>query len=85
VTALTLGLYAPAAELRTMRYVARHTYVEGEEQKPKRFGMSLRMWSDWGYLWVQTLLLLVTFGLYLPWFYAKVMSRFTERLYVIES
>jgi uncharacterized membrane protein YjgN (DUF898 family) len=85
VTVLTLGLYAPAAELRTMRYVARHTYVEGEEQKPKRFGMSLRMWSDWGYLWVQTLLLIVTFGLYLPWFYAKVMSRFTERLYIIES
>jgi hypothetical protein len=43
------------------------------------------MWSDWGYLWVQTLLLVVTFGLYLPLFYAKVMSRFTERLYVIES
>lgn len=83
---VTLGLYVPAAMLRMMRYVANHTIVEGDQaSKPLRFGMSLRMWRDWGYLWVQTLLLLVTFGIYMPWYYAKVMSRFTSRLYITES
>ena len=82
---LTLGLYTPAAQLRIMRYITRHTLVEDGEGKERKFGIGLRMWSDWGFLWVQTLLLVVTFGLYLPWYYAKVTSRFTERLYIIEN
>lgn len=82
LTVLTVGLYGPMAVLRTMRYVAHHTTIEAEGQKPLTMGFRLRPWSDWGYLWLQTLLLVVTFGLYLPWYYAKVMNRFTSRLYV---
>lgn len=82
LTVLTVGLYGPMAVLRIMRYIAEHTTIEAEGQKPLTMGLRLRPWSDWGYLWLQTLLLIVTFGLYLPWYYAKVMNRFSSRLYV---
>lgn len=83
LTMLTLGLYTPMAELRIMRYVAERSVVVGEDGE-KAMGLYLRPWRDWGWMWVQTLLLIVTLGVYSPWYYAKVMNRFGSRLYVEE-
>ena len=84
LTLLTCGLYAPMAELRTMRYVAERCVVMSPDGEEKSMGLRLRSWSDWAWLWGQVLLLVITLGLYLPWYYAKVMNRFGGRLYVEE-
>lgn len=81
LTFITLGIYAPMAELRIMRYVAEKSVVVGEDGE-KSMGLHLRPWRDWGWLWVQTLLLILTLGVYSPWYYAKAMNRFGSRLYV---
>ncbi len=78
---LTFGIYAPAAELKIMRYFLRGTVV-GTDKVEGRFGMELRMWRDWGYLLGQMLLLIVTLGVYLPWYYVNVCRRFVGRIYV---
>lgn len=82
LTLLTCGLYAPMAELRIMRYVAERSVVVSPEGEEKSLGLRLRSWRDWAWLWGQVLLLTITLGLYLPWYYAKVMNRFGGRLYV---
>lgn len=78
LTVLTLGLYTPMMELRLMQYFAEGVDV-GEES---RLGMSLRPWRDWLYVWAQALLVLVTCGLYMPWYYTKILRRFIPRLYL---
>ncbi len=81
---LTAGLYAPMASLRMMQYVAERSVVVGADGEEKRLGLRLRSWRDWAWMWGQMLLLVVTLGIYLPWFYAKTMNRFGSRLYVEE-
>jgi uncharacterized membrane protein YjgN (DUF898 family) len=78
LTILTLGLYTPMMELRLVQYFAEGVDV-GEE---RRLGMSLRPWRDWLYVWAQSLLVLVTCGLYMPWYYTKILRRFIPRLYL---
>ena len=81
---LTVGLYAPMASLRTMQYVAERSVVVGADGEEKPMGLRLRSWRDWAWTWGQMLLLVVTLGLYLPCYYAKMMNRFGGRLYVEE-
>lgn len=80
LTILTLGLYTPMMELRLLKYFAET--VEVGEEHPRRMGMSLRSWRDWGYVWGQLLLVIVTLGLYMPWYYTKILRRFIPRLYL---
>lgn len=81
VTVLTLGLYAPMMELRTMQYFA-STVTVGEGRQAERFGMVLRSWRDWAYVWGQLLLVIITLGIYMPWYYTKILNRFIPRLYL---
>lgn len=83
LTLLTLGLYTPMMELRLMQYVAENTKV-GEGEGARYLGMRLRAWRDWGYVWLQMLLTIITLGIYLPWYYTKILNRFIPRLYVEE-
>ena len=83
LTMITAGLYAPMAELRTMRYVAERCVVVGPDGE-KSMGLRLRSWRDWAWVWGQVLIFVLTLGFYLPWYYAKVMNRFGSRLYVEE-
>lgn len=78
---LTLGLYAPMAELRIYRYVARRTYIIGDGGEEGRFGLVLHPWRDWAWVWVQIVLTIITLGIYTPWFLANYFSRFGSRLY----
>jgi len=81
LTIITLGLYTPMMELQLMRYFAECTRV-GEGKDARRLGMTLHPWRDWGYVWLQLLLVTVTCGIYMPWYYAKVLNRFIPRIYV---
>ncbi|MBP3332063.1 MAG: DUF898 family protein [Tidjanibacter sp.] len=78
---ITIGLYAPAASLKIWRYFTQ-SLVVGTDKIEGRFGMELHMWRDWLYFLGQMLLLIITLGLYLPWYYKKVYGRFFARIYV---
>ena len=78
---LTLGLYAPMMELRYCQYLVRSLRC-GESEESPRLGMVLRGWSDWGFVILQLLLVAVTLGIYLPWYYGRILSRFVPRIYV---
>lgn len=78
LTVLTLGLYTPMMELRLMQYFAEGVEVAEE----RRMGMSLHPWRDWLYVWGQLLLVIVTCGLYMPWYYTNILRRFIPRLYL---
>ena len=81
LTVITLGLYAPAASLKLWRYFAQSVVV-GTDKVEGRFGMDLSIWRDWLYVLGQMLLLIVTLGVYMPWYYTKLYNRFIPRLYV---
>lgn len=78
---LTLGLYSPMMWLRIVQYFLSATSL-GEGRERVRLGMRLRSWRDWAYVWGQTLLVVVTLGIYTPWFYARLMNRFVPRIYI---
>lgn len=81
LTVVTLGLYTPMMELRTMRYFAKCTRV-GEGPEARKMGMTLRSWRDWAYVWGQLLLVVITLGIYMPWYYTRILNRFIPRIYV---
>ena len=78
---ITLGLYAPMMELRVLQYFIDGSRV-GEGRDARRFGMRITAWRDWAFLWGQLLLVMLTFGIYTPWYYARVMNRFIPRVYL---
>lgn len=78
---LTLGLYSPMMWLRIVQYFLSATSL-GEGRERVRLGMRLRSWRDWAYVWGQTLLVVVTLGIYTPWCYARLMNRFVPRIYI---
>lgn len=78
LSTITLGLYLPVFVLRWNRYCLTHA-VLGQELVEERFGMLLRPWRDWGFVWCQMLLSFVTLGIYYPWAYAKIVNRFVPR------
>lgn len=84
LTAVTAGIYWPMALLRIWRYYVGRT-VLGEEQVEVRFGFSSSLLIDYGRLFVQLLLTVVTAGIYLPWGYARTMELLLGRTYVEET
>lgn len=81
LTIFTLGLYYPMMELRMLQYFAEGTEVV-YEGKARRMGFSIRSWRDWAYVWGQMLILCAMGGIYLPWYYARVLNRFVPRAYI---
>jgi len=67
LTVLSLGLWWPGATLVLYRYFVRHTVVEDEAGAVVRFSFEGSLGEGWKYLWVQTLLTLVTLGFYGAW------------------
>lgn len=78
---ITCGLYAPMMELRILQYFVDSCRV-GEGRDARRFGMKIMAWRDWAFVWGQLLLVMFTFGIYTPWYYARVMNRFVPRIYL---
>ena len=75
---ITLGIYWPMALLRIWRYYVGRTVI-GDETVEMRFGFSTSLLTDFGRLFVQLLLTVVTCGIYLPWGYARTRSCRAEK------
>lgn len=71
VTAITLGIYWPAAFLRIYKYFAERTVLESGDAELGRLYFEGKLGKGFLLLWGQCLLSIVTLGIYLPWAIAK--------------
>jgi len=79
LTILSLGLWWPGATLVLYRYFVRHTVVEGDAGTVVSFAFEGDLGEGWGYLWVQSLLTVVTLGFYGAWSGPNVTRWFATR------
>lgn len=81
---VTLGIYAPLGYLRLYRYFAERTVAE-RVGKSLRFGYELDAKKDFLFIWGQSLLTLVTLGIYYPWAFSKIGKRVLSKTYSTDS
>lgn len=72
LTAVTAGIYWPAAMLRLYRYFLGKTVVSVGEEEIGRLGFDGSIGKGFGLIWGQTLLSAITLGIYIPWAFSKV-------------
>ena len=71
LTAITLGIYWPAAFLKIYKYFAERTVLESGDAELGRLYFEGKLGEGFLLLWGQCLLSIVTLGIYLPWAIAK--------------
>lgn len=77
---ITVGIYMPAAYLKLFKYFVDRTVTYDEENKiVKRFSFELETIPDFLFLWGQTLLCIVTLGIYYPWAICNIATKFSQR------
>ena len=81
---LTLGIYFPMAMIRLYKYFADRTVATSEERK-LQFGYDADQLNDFLFLWGQTLLTILTLGIYYPWAMCKTWNRILSRTYLTEN
>jgi len=77
---ITVGIYSPLATLQLYKYFAERTYARSE-LKSKTFGYDIEPLDDFLFIWGQTLLTIITLGVYYPWAFCKVRSRILSKTY----
>lgn len=78
---ITIGIYSPAAGIKIYKYFADRTVAQSAETK-RSFGFEANNWSDFLYIWGQTLLTIITIGIYAPWCICNVNKRILSRTYL---
>jgi uncharacterized membrane protein YjgN (DUF898 family) len=71
--------------ITTWRYFASKTVLIQNNEKTAHFGFEGKTRKGFCLLWGQTLLCIITLGLYLPWAYAKCMNYFINNTYFEEN
>ncbi len=84
LTIITLGIYFPMMYLRLYEHFAVRTIV-AREKSYRTFGYDLEAREDFLFIWAQTLLCIVTLGIYVPWAFCKVGERVLSKTYLTES
>lgn len=84
LTFITLGIYMPMAMLRLYKYFADRTVASGEERK-LNFGYDIDQLNDFLLIWGQTLLSIITLGVYYPWAVCKIYNRILSKTYLKEE
>ncbi len=72
LTIITAGIYGPAALLRLYRYFVGRTAIFEGENEVGRLGFDGSIGRGFGLIWGQTLLAIVTLGVYFPWGWARI-------------
>lgn len=77
---VTVGIYMPVASLKLYQYFAERT-IARSETSVKKFGYNIEPTSDFLFIWGQFLLSIVTFGIYYPWAFCKIVDRILSKTY----
>lgn len=81
LTIITAGIYWPAFMLRLIRYFAAKTVLTENAKELGRCGLYVPMGRGFFYIWGQTLLTVITLGIYAPWAYANVIRFIVNGFY----
>ncbi|MFW5644788.1 MAG: DUF898 family protein [Bacteroidota bacterium] len=82
LAALTIGIYYPLAYLKIYQYFLQNTEVKNDIGENLTLGYELDAVEDFLFIWGQTLLSIITIGIYIPWAYCKVMKRVLGKTYI---
>lgn len=81
---ITVGIYWPLAMLKLYQYFAERTFAQSDLQT-LRFGYDLEQLRDFLFLWGQSLLTIITLGIYYPWALSKIGARVLGKTYLVEK
>ena len=81
LSAVTLGVYFPAAYIKVYRYFAERTKIDGENGQAGALGFQGQTGKGFGLMWGQGLLAIITVGIYTPWALSKVGKWFMSNTY----
>lgn len=84
LAALTFGIYYPLAYLKIYQYFLQKTQIKSDTGENVNLGYELDATNDFLFIWGQTLLTIITIGIYAPWAYCKVMERVLGKTYLEE-
>jgi uncharacterized membrane protein YjgN (DUF898 family) len=84
LTMITIGIYMPLAMLRLYKYFTDRT-IAGTNDRKLKFGYDIDQLSDFLFIWGQTLLTIITLGIYYPWAFCKIGNRILGKTYLIED
>ncbi len=79
---ITFGIYFPLAYLRLYEYFSERTVSNIVDNQSIKFGYDLEEWNDFKFIWGQTLLAIITLGIYYPWALAKIGQRVLGKTYM---
>jgi Predicted membrane protein len=85
LTLITFGIYMPMAYLKLYDYFIHKTESNVVDNQQIRFGYDMEANEDYPYLLGQTLLTIVTLGIYYPWALANVGKRILNKTYMAKS
>jgi hypothetical protein len=74
----------PMAILRLYKYFSEKTIATSPERKLK-FGYAIDQLNDFLFIWGQTLLTIITLGIYYPWAFCKIGKRVLSKTYLREE
>jgi uncharacterized membrane protein YjgN (DUF898 family) len=80
LSVITLGIYSPLATLHLYKYFAERT-IARSKLSHKSFGYDIEPLDDFLFIWGQTLLTIITLGIYFPWAFCKIRSRVFSKTY----
>jgi len=80
LTLLTLGIYWPAMIIKFFHFFLGKIVIRSERAEIGRFSFGGTLRDGFGFLWGQTLLTIVTLGVYLPWAYANAVRWFIVKI-----
>lgn len=78
---ITIGIYFPMATIKLYAYFTEKTIAQSGDVT-RRFGFDKDNFNDFLMIWGQTLLTIITLGLYYPWAISKIGSRILSRTYL---
>ena len=84
LTVITVGIYAPLAMLRIYKYFTDRTTAVSTEGE-FRFGYNIDQLNDFLFIWGQTLLMIITLGIYYPWALCKIGNRILGKTYFLKE
>lgn len=78
---ITIGIYFPMAMIKLYAYFTEKTIAQSGDVT-RRFGFDKDNMNDFLVIWGQTLLTIITLGLYYPWAISKIGNRIFSRTYL---
>jgi uncharacterized membrane protein YjgN (DUF898 family) len=84
LSVITVGIYTPLAMLRIYKYFTDRTTavsIDGEF----RFGYDIDQLNDFLFIWGQSLLMIITLGIYYPWAFCKIGNRILGKTFLLKD